>query len=253
MIIQVHPLEKTNYMSLRSKEVKFREIYASLKPFIVTCQIFCAIPFHLGLEEKILFVVPPTPSLRDRFLSICHAIWCLFIASSVITATHFQRIMFDGSLAFLTRIIYFFEYIGAASCFLLVIIGSHWHNHLYATVFERLIDIDVALAKFGVKIRYQSWRRLLWGVMLVYLAFFLVVLWVDFSYNQHVIGHFIRSSTVFCIPNVTWVLSLTQFAVVMGLVKERLEKINLVLKRLVEGDQDMKKIEQRFVFSIFTK
>lgn len=117
---------------------------------------------------------------------------------------------------------------------------------------ERLADLDVSLEMLGVRTDYRRIYRGLWGVLGFYTILFTCIFVVDFEYNAGVWKDFLRSSTTYCLPNITWVLALTQFGLVMVLIKDKLAKINFILE-LFKSEEDLKKPKHPVLRNIISR
>lgn len=100
--------------------------------------------------------------------------------------------------------------------------------------------MDVKLETMGIKIEYRRVNRGIWTVLVFYFIFFTSILVVDFGYNEWALIDFLRSSTTYSLPSITWVLALTQFSLVMVLVQRKLVKINFILE-LFRDEVDLDK------------
>lgn len=96
--------------------------------------------------------------------------------------------------------------------------------HILQTICER--------QKCGVQPNYHTTKIYLKRSMVTYTIFFVCVIMIDFMYNQMNADSFIRSSTVYTIPNIISTLALTQFATVLHCIRDKFRTINLVLKQL---------------------
>lgn len=234
-----------------SKEKKIQEIYQVFKPFLIICQILGTAPLTFNLSERILYIIPLKLTKLQIFLQICHYIWCLMLTGSVLTAIHYQRTLFDTSLPFLTRTIYTIEYTAVASSYLFIIFGSQCLKGLYPVVLERLADIELVLSKLGLETDFKKFKRILWLVIAGYVLFFVLVLLVDFYYNEKVMKDFFRSATTYSLPNFTWVLALTQFCSMMVIIHDKLKKINYLLVLLTKNSYD--KTRNPVLYKFFTQ
>lgn len=214
----------------KDKERFANELESVIKPFIFFCQIFCTAPPCLKFSKEIFKIRAETRlNFKERVISFLHHIWSIFVTVSICLATYYQNTQFDFSMGFLTKILYIGEYVFAASNVVLIIISCNYQRRNYFYFFEQLIQIDMELLKCGVKPNYKRHRRDFNQMMCCFSVFFTIVLIVDFFYNKMEASSFFRSSTVYTIPNIIWVLSLSQFASVMMFVWMKLYTINEIL------------------------
>uniref|UniRef100_A0A336M6L3 Gustatory receptor n=1 Tax=Culicoides sonorensis TaxID=179676 RepID=A0A336M6L3_CULSO len=230
--VKPYPKPKKPFLKLvdKDKERFANELEAVIKPFIFLCQIFCTAPPCIKFSDEIFKIKDEYRlNCKQRIISYIHHIWSCFVLISVCLATYYQNTQFDYSMGFLTKTLYIGEYVFAAFNVVLIIIGCNYQRRNYFYFFEQLIDIDMELLKCGVKPKYPKYKKDFNQMMGCYSIFFTLVLLVDFFYNKMNVPSFFRSSTVYTIPNIIWVLSLSQFGSVMLLVKVKLKTINAIL------------------------
>lgn len=203
------------------------EFYNSFKKFIWVNQVCCAAPIDLGL------------SINRRTLSkassVLHALLGVFICATVSFATYLQSKQFDASMGFMTRTLYMGEYIIGTFNLLLIIVGCQYQKRNYLIFFKRLINVDINLNKCGIQPKFQPTKNFLKRSMAVYTIFFAFVIVVDFMYNRMHGDSFVRSSTVYTIPNVISTLALTQYAMVLHVIRDKFNKINAILSDLISN------------------
>lgn len=207
-----------------------KKLNDAIKPFLRICQCFCAAPLNIKLI--------PTPldhvtTRKKKLLNCTHSAWCLIMLACILTSTYFQYSEFDSNvLTFLTRILYFGEYISGMLNSTIIILGCHYQRSSYREYFRRLLDVDWKLHKTGGKVSYVPTQRFLRKVMICYLVFFSCVIATDFMYNKMDGKSFFRSSTVYSIPNIISVLALTEYIGLLYCLKERYRQIAEVLTAL---------------------
>lgn len=208
------------------------ELYDSFKKFLWFNQVFCAAPIQLNLLEA-------NARKRDKyqkFISAIHLIFGLSICVAVCLATYYQNQDFDTTIGFMTRILYMGEYVIGTFNLVLVILSCQYQKKFYSFFFERLVSIDVSLRKCGCITSFESTRTYLSRSMGLYGAFFAAVIVIDFMYNRMHGESFIRSSTVYTIPNVVSALALTQYSMVLHYIHGKFKSLNTMLERIVKDN-----------------
>lgn len=211
-----------------------REFYNSFKMFLRINQIFSSAPVNIN------FFTPTGPQSSnqktiEKVSSSVHSLFGIVISTLVIWATYLQRIQFDGNVGFLTSLLYLGEYIVGILNLLLIIIGSRYQRKCYTIIFKRLVSVDMNLQKCGVQPNFDNMRITLRRVMISYAMFFVFVIFVDFMYNDMQARDFIRSSTVYTVPNIISTLALTQYSMVIYYARNKFRTINVILKRLISN------------------
>lgn len=205
----------------QSLELKFHE---SFKRLFLVNKIFCAAPIKLRCIE---------PTIIDKIASMAHLLYGFAICGAVCFATYLQHAHFDKTMGFLTRILYMGEYIIGTFNLLLIIVGCQYQKRFYMIFFNRLVNVDINLQKCGFHPNFETTRIYLQRSMIVYAVFLISVILVDFFYNDMIIDSFLRSSTVYTIPNIVSVLALTQYSSVLHFIRDKFRTINAILVRLV--------------------
>lgn len=223
----MHLIGKDVKVSNYRKNVE-KEFYKSFETFLRLSQIFCAAPIKLDFlsESSIL-------KTFDKVLSITHLMYGFFICSCVCTATYLQHKHFDLEMGFLSRVLYMGEYIIGTVNLLLVILACQYQRRFYVTFFRRLVNVDINLQKCGVQPNYATTKRYLKRSLIAYASFFVCVIFIDFFYNEMRADSFVRSSTVYTIPNVVSTLALTQYSAVLHYIRDKLKTINAILMQLI--------------------
>jgi 7tm Chemosensory receptor len=130
------------------------------------------------------------------------------------------------------------EYIIGTFNLLLVIIGCQYQKRFYGEFFKRLLKVDISLQRCGAQPSYEATRTYLRRSMAVYVTFFFAVVSVDFMFNKMHADHFVRSSTVYTVPNLVTTFALTQYSAVLHFIRDKLRTINFVLKGMKECQWD---------------
>lgn len=213
-----------------NRKIVEKEFYSSFRSFLWLNQFFCAAPIKLEL-----FSVTQRERFVTKIFSAAHLLYGLILCSAVCFATFLQNQQFDSMIGFLTRILYMGEYIIGTFNLLLVIFGCQYQKKSYRSIFKRLVNVDLKLQKCGVQHSYSSTKTYLKRTMILYSVFLICVIVVDFLYNKLQGNNFLRSSTVYTIPNVVSTLALTQYAMVLHFIRDKLRMINEELKRFASG------------------
>lgn len=202
----------------------------AIKPFLCVCQFFCAAPLNPKLIPKPLNHVT---TRREKLTRFVHIIWCIVMLTCILTSTYFQYSEFDSNvLSFLTRILYFGEYISGMLNSAIIIIGCHYQLRWYRNYFRRLIEIDWKIHISGGKVCYLSTRLFHRRLLIGYLGFFCCVITTDFMYNRMDPKSFFRSSTVYSIPNIISIMALSEYFTMLFCLKERYRRVIDVLTLL---------------------
>lgn len=221
--------------TLKEPSLFEQKFYNSICSFMHTCQLFCAAPLNLQLIPKPL---NHKTKCREKLVRFVHMAWCIIVLFSILISTYFQYSEFDSNmLSFLTRILYFGEYISGMLNSTIIIVGCHCQMGRYRDYFRRLISIDWKINTAGGKTSYLSTRKFLQQLLFGYFLFFVAVIVTDFMYNRMEAKSFLRSSTVYSIPNGISVLALSEYFFLLFCLRERYRQIIDVLAWLPQVHQ----------------
>lgn len=94
------------------------------------------------------------------------------------------------------------------------------------------------------------------GIQPIYAFYFLFVMLTDFVYNKLDVASFLRSSTVYTVPNVVDVLMLTQYSLVLLTIQEKYQNINSTLRNVLKQNASKRNVligTRLSVLSIFVE
>lgn len=157
--------------------------------------------------------------------------------SSIIVAIYFQYAQFDSNnISFMARILYFGEYVSGILSSSLIVIGCCYQLDKYIDYFNRCVDFLIRLEHLSVSTESLRVDEFVRKFHFGYGALFSTVVFTDLMYNNLNFAEFARSSTVYSIPNIMSVFSLTQYFLLLHIVAFCIHKINEVLETN-ESDQ----------------
>lgn len=209
-----------------------REFYNSFRRFLLMNQLVAAAPIRIQFTKEL-----HRQRSIDKLLSTLHLFYGFCISASVCVATYLQHEHFDSTMGFMTSILYMGEYIIGTFNLLLVIVGCQYQKKFYAIIFKRLVTVDVNLQKCGIQPNFKTTKIYLRRSMIAYSIFFTFVIIVDLMYNRLLLDSFVRSSTVYTVPNVVSTLALTQYSMLLHYIRDKLRIINAILRRMINPEQ----------------
>lgn len=225
-------MKKINWAEQKQQAVVFEQkFYLSIKIFLYICQVFCAAPSTIDYNS--ISRTQLNLSRREKCKNTIHFVWCVIVLTSITTSTYFQYSEFDtNNITFLTRILYFGEYISGIFNSAVIIIGCHYQRRWYTLYFRRFSEIYATLEQFDGKVDFVKLKKYLRKSLIVYGIFFLCVIITDFMYNRLSARGFFRSSTVYSIPNIISCLALTEYFILLLILKDCYRIINQILTDL---------------------
>lgn len=199
-----------------------KEYFSQIRGFLTICQYFGSAPYHSIPDGK---SIPWT-----SFKQFCHLIWCFILLNAILVATWFQYGGFDSfHTTFLLKILYFGEYLSGILNSILIICGSYYRRKTYSLFINRVWQIFSIITKMDEKIDFTHVKKLWQRCCAVYAIFFIIILIVDFMYNNQNIIWFLRSSTVYSLSNMIGVLALTQYMILLYLIRLAYSRVRKML------------------------
>lgn len=214
---------------IRNKFNLEERAFSSFKSFFIICEIFCTVPAYIHVELDPTKSLPESKCSAIGLLTVVHVIWCGAVLICILVSTYFQYTEFDTVMPIIQRALYISEYISNALNVLIATVGCYRNRKLYKKFFDRIIEVDLKLQSLRITQGFQLITRLLRILIAEIAVFFAFVLFVDFMYNDINGTAFLRSSTVYTIPNMLSLLSLAQYRLLLFMIQIRFNKINVVL------------------------
>lgn len=214
-------------------QLKFR-FFKSLRIFLFVCQCNGAAPIHLCFTtlSPLSSTITKSQLYREYLMCCLHSMWCTLILCVIICATYFHYLATDSkSVMFLTRILYFAEYVSGALNSALIFVGCYHQRDRYRAFFERISQTYLRLAAFGETIDFLRIEQLIKRFLFGYLAFFVLAVITDFNYSQCNWENFLRSITVYLLPNTISVLALYEYFLLLDILAEFYAKIRNILRK----------------------
>lgn len=220
---------------LHDKQVHRFELtfYKSLRTFLFVCQCCGTAPIDLRFVDFSSSLGTGKRSYREYLKCILHGAACTFALCGISIATYFQYEEFNAeNILFLTRILYFGEYISGILNTAFIFVGCYYQRNRYGDYFRRFSQIFLKLATFGVAIDFAQTRKIISRFLFGYLAFFGFVILTDFMYNRSNLKAFMRSSTVYSLPNIIAAMALAEYFLLLDLLVQCYAKIGIILQTI---------------------
>lgn len=212
------------------------EFFNCLRIFLVICQCFGAAPIFLSFVNfSSLSSIPTKRLYRESLKYFLHYAWCTFALCAIISATYFQYEQFDSEnnvIIFLTRILYFSEYISGILSTAFIFVGCHYQQNRYGNYFRRFSGTFLKLAIFGVSIDFVETKKTIKRFLFGYSAFFGCVVLTDFMYNRCCWRTFIRTSLVYSMPNIIAAMALAEYFLLLNLLAQCYSKVRQILQKI---------------------
>lgn len=225
-------MKKFNWTGQKAQVAVFEEsFYQSLRLFLCICTCFCAAPGAMSYHSLSRAELKLKKWGKSKV--IMHLIWGVIVLASITTSTYFQYSEYDtDKTSFITRVLYVTEYIIDIFNSAIIIFGCYYQRHWYVLYFRKCSEIFSTLQQLGGEVEFKNLQIFLTRSLTAYGIFFSIVFVTDFMYNRMDAKEFFRSSTVFSIPNIITVLALTEYFVLLIILRDCYRTINQILGKL---------------------
>lgn len=218
------------------------DFFKCLRIFLVVCQCCGAAPIYLSFVNfSSLSSAPTKRSYRESLKCFLHYAWCTFVLCAIIGATYIQYEQFDSEnniIMFLTRILYFSEYISGILSTAFIFVGCHYQRNRYGDYFRRFSRTFLKLGTFGADINFVETKKIINQFLFGYLAFFGCVILTDFMYNRFCLRTFFRSSAVYSLPNIIAAMALAEYFLLLNLLTQCYAEIRLILQGISSAESE---------------
>lgn len=225
--------------------------YKSIRAFLIICQCFGAAPIHLCFANfsSLSSTAMVKRSCREYLKCFLHCAWCTLTLCGIISATYFQYQDFDSkNILFLTRILYFGEYISVILNTTFIFVGCYYQRNRYGDYFRRFSHTFLRLTTFGVATDFIRTKNIIKRFLLSYLVFFAFVIMTDFMYNRSSLKAFLRSSTVYSLPNIIVAMALTEYFLLLDLLAQCYAKVRNILQEIARESDLCSPIQSKKAF-----
>lgn len=215
---------KSHRVNDPKREELEESFYKTTKLLFIISQIFLSAPMgvHKPLWKR---------QQKDKFLYYLHVIWCLGLYCGLAVCVYDEYTLSNIDLPTAQKPLYFSEYL----VYLLHLFELiRWINIGGGIKFWRfqqfVIDFDRDLLHFNLKTNYNDLKRFInWHLALI-IFHFACTLIIGYFYSHRKLIGFLRTNTVYVLPNVIIHLSLVQYYALLYMIYKR----SLTLYTLVD-------------------
>lgn len=228
--------KNSKYSVTNSQSNLEKKFESTIKWLIKFSQLFGAAP--MNLTYRTIDTTTPSSIIGSLVISAIHLIWCAFIFISMLTAIYFQREQFDSSnVPKISQILYNLEYLSNVINCLIILIGCNYQKKLFNQYFNKFIEIDMQLIHCGASESFGQLKQFLFKCTIAIGCILCAIVINDFIYNEYIFLNFLRSQTVYIIPNIMELLSLLQYFVLLYALWQRYHQITSILTNLTTSNR----------------
>ncbi|XP_023302910.2 putative gustatory receptor 59f [Lucilia cuprina] len=170
---------------------------------------------------------------RDLILYRLHVIWCLSIYSILAFCVYDEYTLSNIELPTVQKPLYFSEYLVYLIHLLELIRVINFRRETYWKFQIFVVDFDRILYDMKMSLNYRDLQAFLnWHMTLIILHLVSTII-IGYYYNEGKIINFLRTNTVYILPNVIIHISLLQYYALLFMVYKRGEKLLEYLEKLL--------------------
>ncbi|XP_065368956.1 putative gustatory receptor 59f [Calliphora vicina] len=203
-----------------------KQLYKISKDFLIISQLFISAP--MGIHK-------PRSNIqrKDLILYRLHVIWCLSIYTFLAFCVYDEYTLSNIELPTIQKPLYFSEYLVYLIHLLELIRIINFRREMYWKFQMFILDLDRTLLEMKIRINYGDIRRFLRQHMALIVLHFIATIIIGYFYNDGKILNFLRTNTVYILPNVIIHISLVQYYALLFVVYKRGEKLYFLLEKLL--------------------
>lgn len=211
-------------------------LYDAVKLLLILCQVFGVAPINLNLtpiKSSSNQKVSKTYRMNIIMKYIAQCALIAFILIIMSTAMFFKHLEFDQTLPFLTRVLYLCGYFFYIFNSLFIFIGCQYQRKWYKFYFQKLIEIELKLQSFGhERSDFLNLKQFLNKMLSISFAFLTFTIVIDMLYNRFAVFEFMRSLSIYVIPNMIALLALIKYVFLLYALIDRYKILKEVLQSI---------------------
>ncbi|KAM7343143.1 putative gustatory receptor 59f [Cochliomyia hominivorax] len=229
---------KNKIKSLKSKgklqiedEEEFQKLeelfFKATRDFLIVAQIFLSAPMGIHKPRKII-------QQRDLILYRLHVIWCLSVYVFLAFCVHDEYTLSNIELPTLQKPLYFSEYLVYLIHLMELIRLINFRREMFWNFHIFILDFDRILINMNIRIKYEKLNRFLRFHLSLVLVHLICCIIIGYFYNEGIIINFLRTNTVYILPNVIIHISLVHYYALLYFIGKRGEIIYHLLENLLK-------------------
>lgn len=195
-----------------------RNLLNSIKILIRALQLFCVLPVYLNLVNDC-----DLNRRKVKFFKLLQFIRAVVLIFACVSPIFYQWQYYDTNLRFLTRILFFTEYIYTSINIVLIFIKCHSYRAEISQIFNHLVNTDLKLNGCGLKVNHGTVKKRIQLLSILILLGLFLILVMEFIYNNNNLEEAFSNSIVFltteCIQNSALIL----YGIILYIVQLKLD------------------------------
>ncbi|XP_037818274.1 putative gustatory receptor 59f [Lucilia sericata] len=203
-----------------------RQFFQISKNFLIISQIFLSAPMGIHKARSDI-------KQRNLILYRLHVIWCLSIYSILAFCVYDEYTLSNIELPTVQKPLYFSEYLVYLIHLLELMRVINFRRETYWKFQIFIVDFDRTLYDMKIRLNYKDLQRFLHLHMALIILHLGSTIIIGYYYNEGKIINFLRTNTVYILPNVIIHISLLQYYALLFMIYKRGEKLFVYLEKLL--------------------
>lgn len=203
-------------------------LYNTTKRLLIISQIFLCSP--TGVHKP-----KPSNGFRplEKLLYRLHLLWCLGLYIGLALCVYDEYTSSNIELPTVQKPLYFSEYLVYLVHLLDIILASHLGHENFWTFHNFFIDFDRKLLDLKLQINYLDLGVFLHRHLCLIVLHFMCTVIIGYFYSAGIWINFIRTNTVYILPNIIIQISLIHYYALLFMIANRSEKVYYLLENLL--------------------
>lgn len=205
-----------------------RIFFKTNRYFLIISQIFLSAPMGIHKPRKII-------KQKDLILYRLHVIWCLTIYILLAICVYDEYTLSNIELPTIQKPLYFSEYLVYLVHLLEIIRLINFRREMFWNFQNFILDFDCNLMNMNnVRICYRDLHRFLQYHIILIVIHTICCVTTGYFYNEGKIVNFLRTNTVYILPNLVIHISLVQYYALLYYIYKRGDIVYELLEKLLQ-------------------
>ncbi|XP_061388488.1 putative gustatory receptor 59f [Musca vetustissima] len=230
-----------------------KQLYRTMEYLMVISQFFICAPVGVEKPRKLI------ETNKDRFLYYLHFLWCAGMYCGLVVCVYDEYTSSNIELPTIQKPLYFSEYLVYLIHLMEILLRIFRRRDVYWKFNNFMLDFDRILWRHKIHVSYVKGLQGFIRMHLLLIATHLMTtLIVGYFYSFGIWLNFLRTSTVYLIPNIIIHISLVQYYALLYLTAERSDWLYYLLNQLLQKSHNSKnhldfRRDLHFIRSLYAK
>uniref|UniRef100_A0A1I8MDH1 Gustatory receptor n=1 Tax=Musca domestica TaxID=7370 RepID=A0A1I8MDH1_MUSDO len=236
---------------VRKHQYLKKQLYGTTKMLLRISQIFLCAP--MGVQKP-----KSQETTKERLIYYIHFLWCTGLYLGLVVCVYDEYTSSNIELPTVQKPLYFSEYLVYLMHLFVILLSIFGGRETFWKFYEFILDLDRLLWQRGIPVNYKGLQWFIRQHFLLITAHLVATVIVGYFYSFGVWLNFVRTSTVYVIPNIIIHISLVQYYTLLYLTAERSDWSYDLLQQLLGNPSSTKsfqelRLELHFIRSLYAK